>query len=120
MPSATPLNALPYMIDADPLADVATIMQTLAERIEALTPVTGAASVSIAAAVSGAQAVTFPVGKFAAAPRVFCTVEGTNGAYTAFASGITTSGATIRARHVDGTSTTVTLPVQWVAIGVDE
>ena len=120
MPSSTADNAFPYMVDGDPLADVASIMQTLAERVDKLTPLTGRATVSLAAAASGAQAIAFPVGKFATPPRVFCTIESGSTAYSAFVSGITTTAATVRVRHNDGTSGTTSIDVQWVALDVDE
>lgn len=120
MSGTTTDNLIPYMVDGDDLNDVATIMQALAERVDKLTPMTGRVNVPVTASATGSAAITFPAGKFATAPRVFCTPEASTTAYSAYVSGITTTGATVRVRHNDGTSQTSSVDVQWVALRVDE
>jgi hypothetical protein len=120
MPASTPDNLIPYMVDSDPLADVASIMQDLAERVEKLTPITGRATCTLVGAASGAANITFPAGKFATPPRVFTTIESGSTAYASYVSVTSATAATVRVRHVDGTAASTSIDVQWVAIDVDE
>lgn len=75
----------------------------------------GVQSVTISAAVTGTAAVTFPAGRFSAAPAV--TAVAANSNYTAFVSSVTASGFTCGARRADGTTVTATLDVHWIAAG---
>lgn len=120
MPSQTADNLIPYPVDSDPVADLATAVQALAERVDKLTPLTGKVTVPVTAANNGSIAVAFPVGKFDGAPRVLTTIESGSSAYSSYVNGITTTGATIRVRHNDGTSQTTAVDVQWCALDVDE
>lgn len=99
MPSDTARHDFPYMVDSDPMADVATIMQTLAERIEAIVPVLYHTTLVVASGSSfQSKAIVFPTA-YAAAPSVLVQVS-TKGAasagYYASAYNITTTGCDIR------------------------
>lgn len=115
MPSSTTDNAIPFMVDGDDLADVATIMQTLAERVDDLTPVRGTVVVTVSASASGSQAVAFPAGKFSAAPIVVTGVQAGATPYVASAASITATGFTANVRHAAGTSSSTTVTVHYVA-----
>lgn len=115
MPSDTGApHEVPYMVDGDPLADVADIMRTLAERVEAITPVRGTATINLAAAASGSVAVVFPV-TFATAPIVTATVIRGNHFYIVSADAVTTAGMTLRVQHANSTSFTTAVVVNWSA-----
>lgn len=119
MPSQTNHHDVPYMVDGDPLANVATIMQTLAERMEALLPISGRVTVTVTSSASGSAAVAFPAGKFPAGAtiRVVCsTVIAGNTSYFAYQSSATNTGFTARVRHHDGTVQSTTVDVDWIAV----
>lgn len=119
MPSQTNHHDIPYPVDADPPADAATAMQALAERLEALLPISGRVTVTVTAAASGSQAVAFPAGKFpvGATVRVVCSTNiAGNTSYFAYASSATNTGFTARVRHHDGTVQSTTVDVDWVAV----
>lgn len=99
MPSDTARHDYPFMVDGDPLADVATIMQTLAERIEAIVPVLYHTTVVVASGSSfQSKSIVWPTA-YAAAPSVVVQAS-TKGAasagYYASAYNITTTGCDIR------------------------
>lgn len=61
----------------------------------------GQVTVTVAnGSISGTQAVSFPAGRFTIAPLVTVTGAGTT-IFVGSASGVTTSGCTINARHID-------------------
>lgn len=119
MPGQTNHHDVPYMVDSDDMADVATIMQTLSERVEALLPISGRVTVNVAAAANGSAAVAFPAGKFpvGATVRVTCsTVVAGATSYFAYQSSATNTGFTARVRHHDGAVQTTTVDVDWIAV----
>lgn len=98
MPSSTARNAVPYMVDGDPLADVATIMQTLAERLDDIISPYYTTVVVASGTTFQSKAIVWPAA-FASAPSVLVQVA-TKGAatagYYAAAYDVTTTGCTIR------------------------
>jgi hypothetical protein len=73
-------------------------------------------TVSVSASTNGNVNVTFKRA-FSKIPKVIVVVTGGYSAYHAVTSNVTTTGFTITVRHVDGTSATFNVPVDWLAIG---
>jgi len=115
MPSDTGApHTIPYMVDGDPLADVADIMRTLAERVEERLGQRGRVDVNVAAASVGSVVVVFPIA-FAAPPIVQVTTQ-TNTLMLATVEAITATQMTVGVRHVNGTNVTGTYNVGWLAV----
>lgn len=110
----------PYPDPADPVANTDLAIKALADFLNANGfKVIHAAqvSVSVAAAITGSTAVTFPAGKFSAAPMVICQALGFSGAYTAEPTALpTATGFTLGVRRQDGTSTTATVQCHYIAL----
>lgn len=116
MPTTTPAPlSVPYMIEADPLADVAAIMQSLAERVDKLLPARGQATINLASAASGSVAVVFPAGKFTSAPNVQATVIRGASFYVVSVTNVTKDGCTIYVQHANSTAFTAAVLVDWSA-----
>lgn len=98
MPGSTAKRAIPYMVDGDPLADVATIMQMLAERVDDVTAIYYTTVVVASGSTFQSKSIVWP-SAFAAAPSVVCQVA-TKGAatagYYAAAYSVTATGCDIR------------------------
>lgn len=75
----------------------------------------GSVVVSISGSATGSAAITFPGSRFTQAPIVIATLNDASG-YAASVASITTTGATITLRHLDGTTATLTRTVGWFAI----
>lgn len=119
MPSDTGAqHSIPYMVDGDPLADVADIMQSLAQRVETLLPINGTKVVAVAASSTGTAAVVFPVGRFSVAPHVMVAAQAGATPYIVSVSAITAAGCNVNVRHCDGTSATANVTVGWTATPV--
>lgn len=119
MPGQTNHHDIPYPVAGDPVADIDTIVQSTAERLEALLPISGRVTVTVTASASGSAAVAFPAGKFpvGATIRVTCsTVIAGNTSYFAYQSSATNTGFTARVRHHDGTVQSTTVDVDWIAV----
>lgn len=114
MPDTTDRNSLEYPIGADPVSSIDVIVQALAERVDALIGEQGESTVNLVAAVTGSLVVTF-LNPFAAPPLVSTGVKTTTGLYVVGAHTITTTQMTLTVRRVDGTATTVAVPVMWHA-----
>lgn len=75
----------------------------------------GSASVSISASTSGSNTtIVFPSNRFSVAPLV--TLGSKSIAYNASAQSVVSGGMTVSARHIDGTSATTTVTVEWHAV----
>ena len=115
MPSDTGApHTIPYMVDGDPLADVADIMRTLAERVEERLGQRGTVAVAVAAASLGSVVVTFPIA-FAAAPIVQVTTQN-NTLMLATVESITATQMTVGVRHINATNVTGSYTVGWLAL----
>ena len=115
MPSST---ALGFRVpdDSDPFADGATATRNLGEDVNDKVGLlaSGSVVVSLVAAATGTAAVVFPVGRFAAAPRVVATPQAST-LYAASVSAVTAAGCNITLRHLDSTVGTVDVTVSWIA-----
>lgn len=119
MPSTTPGHDIPYMVDGDPLADVATIMQALAEQVEAQVPLVqgGVVYVTVGASTAEASAaVVFPK-PFSAAPVVTVS-QGQGGIFynPPRIDTPTATGVNVYASKT-GTSGSATIKCYWIAVG---
>lgn len=113
MPSNTGApHEYPYMVDGDPLADVADIMQTLAQRVAELEGQRGVEPIPVAAAASGLVTITFPI-PFAAVPHMQVTSDNT--LMLGAVDTITTTGCRLAVRHVNNLNVTGTYNVMWRA-----
>lgn len=79
----------------------------------------GSVNISVVASITGSVAVVFGTA-FAVAPKVIASVGTTAvpsgvAAYNISVFDVATTGFTAFARHIDGTSTTITVPIMWVA-----
>lgn len=97
MPSQTPVFALPYPLGTDPVADGDDAIKALAERIEALHVASRQVATSAFFPVgTTSQVVTFPAGRFSAAPAVVATpTAGANVAMVTNVGGVTATGCTV-------------------------
>lgn len=119
MPSDTGApQTIPYMVDGDPLADVADIMRSLAERVERQLGQSGYVDITVTGASVGSQAVVFPVA-FTAVPNV--QVTSNNSLMLAAADAQATTGFTAWVRHINATTVTgpSTYRVYWRATPMD-
>lgn len=76
----------------------------------------GSASITITAAAAGTTAVVFPA-PFSSAPTVVATLNSGSSTYIAGIGSKTASGFNAIAFHRAGTSTTVTVTADWIAVG---
>lgn len=113
MPGSTARRGLPYMVDTDPMADVAQSIEDLALALDKT--IRGTATITLAASASGSVAVTFPAGLFSAAPIVTATVIRAAHFYIVSADSITSSGMTLRVQHANSTSFSTSVVVHWTA-----
>lgn len=119
MPSSTS-RGYRYMVDGDPLGDVAVATENLANDIESKLKRIESGTVtsaSLAAGTSGDVTVTFG-SAFAAAPKMALAIV-VNGSdpslFTAMVKTKSTTGAVLRVKNGSGSS--VAIPVDWIAQG---
>lgn len=74
----------------------------------------GTETISISGSTTGSATVTFPSSRFTVSPVV--TAVASNSAYNLSVTSLSSTGCTINARHIDGTSATVTFTVYWTGI----
>lgn len=74
----------------------------------------GTETISISGSATGSATVTFPSSRFTVSPVV--TAVANNSAYNLSITSLSSTGCTINARHIDGTSTTTTITVYWTGI----
>jgi hypothetical protein len=74
----------------------------------------GFVNVSVSASIEGSLNVTFSKA-YASPPDIFVVTR--NSSYVASTVGVTSTGFTIKARHIDGTSTTASVSCHWIAVG---
>jgi len=113
-------NGLPYPEPTDPVAQGAAAIKALAEavdpRVGARAIATGQATLtSITPNTLATLAVSFPAGRFTAAPLVFVSLNAANvhGCTPAAATAITASGFTLNGARTTGNAN---IPVSWLAI----
>lgn len=116
MPSTTP-HGFRYPLDSDPVSDAAAAVRNLANDVDDKVGAFAAGSVTVVLnpGSNGSAAVTFPLGRFAAAPRVVATVNGTNG-YVASTNSVTATGFNAVVRQINDVSATANVPVTWIAV----
>jgi hypothetical protein len=117
MPTTT--NGLPYPAPGD-APDGAAQIKALAEALPVHRVPTamaaGAARISLSSQVIASAVVTFPAGRFSAAPRVSVTPQGTS-VYSAHNLGApTATSVTVGVRKIDGLATTGDVDVSWFAV----
>lgn len=107
-----------YPQGTDPVADLAAIVQTLADELDAHVPRV-AKGETTRNYTSGTESVsvTFPAGRFSVPPLVLTTVtsgnpSGASGYVSVWANNITTSGCDLQFRRSSASSITAT----WVAV----
>jgi hypothetical protein len=115
----TTASGYPYPEDTDLLAQGAQAIKALANAAEprAGQSAAGTAQVTINGQSIASAAVTFPVGRFTAAPNVTAAAVGGAGAWTSgMVSGITATGCVVWVRNFSGSAGGSTpLPCCWVA-----
>lgn len=113
-------SGYPYPTGTDRVMDGDDAIKALAEAVEARLRVSaaGLVVVNVNAAINGSTAVTFPVGRFSAAPAVAATVHTSPGNYYAGTTAVTATGTTVFATHRDGTSGTIAINASWIATAV--
>jgi hypothetical protein len=122
MPASTPVYALPYPLNTDPVTNGDDTIKALAERVEALMrdrSQAGTVSMSWASNTITTLAVTFPRG-FASTPRVFTNITSGDGSVARWGSrcsAVTTSGFTMMVFAGFGGPAQVGsgIPVAWFA-----
>lgn len=120
MPSDTGApHSIPYMVDGDPLADVADIMRTLAERVDALLDQVdselgqhGIETLTAAGVSVVTQTIVFPV-PFAAPPHM--QVTSNHNFMIGTVDTITATGCRLCVRHINATTITGSFEVMWRA-----
>jgi hypothetical protein len=73
------------------------------------------ANVSVSNAATGSLAVTFPAGRFTAAPAVSATAQSSNYFAVVWATP-TATGFSVGVRQYTNTVATITVPVAWTAV----
>lgn len=121
MPANTS-RGYPYMLDTDPLADVAERIQALAVAIDTRLVRqihAGSKNVTVAAgSATQADTFTFPVGKFTQPPFVIPVIRGTS-FYAIGISAPSAASCAFTVRHLDGTVAPAggtSLAVDYIAI----
>ena len=120
MPSTTPApDSIPYMLDGDPLADVADIMASLAARVDRQLGIRGFVDITVTGAATANLPVVFPVGTFTSTPIIVVTSN--NSAMLGAMQNPTAAGFDAYVRHIN--NTTITGPsvyrVYWHAMPSD-
>jgi hypothetical protein len=92
-------------------------IKALAEKVDALlgTTAAGVSTVTVSAATSGQSVITFPAGRFAAAPSAVLANPKESSIYLASTATYTATTFTALARRADGTSFSGTVTFAWIA-----
>jgi len=119
---ANTAKGYPYPVGTDRVMDGDDAIHSLATAVETLLGVAASGSVVVTlttGAFTGNTAVTFPVGRFLAAPMGFACCHSGPTAYYGSAGQPTTGGMTVYATHRAGTTvgSNTNLTVSWMAIG---
>jgi hypothetical protein len=121
---ASTSKGFPYPLGTDRVADGDNAIQALAEKVDTAAGLHAAGSVTVtttgANPSEGAVAVTFPAGRFTAAPRVVLQqlnqLPGAAADYsTLYPNGLTAGGFTVNCRRHDAKPVSAV----WVAIQID-
>lgn len=114
MPGTTS-KGFPYPLGTEPVADGDDAIKNLAQSVDSKVGVlaSGLASVVLSSQIQNSITVTFPAGRFVAAPNVVATSE--SGNYVAMSTSPTTTNVLIWASSKTGVSSSGTVPVRWIA-----
>lgn len=110
----TPTLGLPYPAPSDP-PDGATQIQALAEAVEAAVQA-GVVTVAATSSITGSQPVTFPAA-FSGLPVVVASCVSAGGIWNAAVTNLSPTGFDAVIRNVDGTPSSASINVQWIAVG---
>ena len=106
---------LPYP-DGTDSPDVAGDLAALVAALDAKPIVaSGTVTFTLSSANNSTEPILFPSGRFTAAPRVVAVQRGT-GQWNCASGSVTSTGADLTVRHIDGTNTTGSVIVDWVAV----
>lgn len=101
------------------LTDWEKRLYTLERALQSQPPTLGGrAVVSVSSSNTGTETISFPAGTFDGAPAVTVTPHGSN--YVGQLGAITETTAVLRVSHVNGTSATTDVDVDWTAVQVTE
>lgn len=117
MPSTTAQLAIPIPLDADPVADGALAIRNAMNDLDARIK-SGSSSVVVTASASGSLAVTFATAFSAGTPKIIaCQADTANpsAVWHVAVANKTNTGFTINVRHIDNSSVSVTVKVDWWA-----
>ena len=119
MPAQTP-NGYPYPLGTDAVSQGDDAIKALADTLDArmgnLAMAAGMLTGQVTSNVSVVVALTFPVGRFSAAPMVAGIGYNTSTSFVNFSSA-TKDGCSMTVKHYTGTTGTYTFPFSWIAIG---
>lgn len=117
---ANTAHGYPYPLGTDRVMDGDDAIHALADAVESKlrASAAGLVVVNIAAAGSGSVAVTFPAGRFLAAPAVSVGVHTSPTNYYGGTTAVAASGCTVFASHRDGTSASIAINASWTATEV--
>jgi hypothetical protein len=117
----TPTQLLPYP-ELNDAANVPVDMKELADRLEALLSkgqslavAAGLATLTLTNASNAEITVTFPAGRFSAAPAVVATINASVSTWYAYVKSITATNCIIGIRQINGSLTTASIAVGWIA-----
>lgn len=116
MPSTT-TRGFRYPLDSDPVSDGAAAVRNLADDVNSKVGAIarGTSTVTVTASTIGTAAVSFPAGRFTAAPAVVATGNNSS-VWMAYVQAVTKDRFTLGVRQVQGTSTSATVSVHWIAV----
>ncbi len=115
------INGIPALDDLDPAALVGQYSRDLRTELNdgrlPFAIASGTVTITLASQAGNSQSVTFPAGRFSTPPIVMATKQaGTLAKASVYAVGVTASGCSIGLYQGDGTSTSGSVQVGWIAI----
>ena len=108
----------PYPEPNDPVGQGDDVIKALAQAVDDKVGASaaGTATISLAAASAGSVAVTFPAGRFSAAPAVTASANNTAAQHYVMNTGTPSPGGVIVvASQKASTQATISFPVSWIA-----
>ena len=110
-------SGYPYPEPSDAVAQGADAIKALALAVDGAAgkSASGTVQIKLTNAATGQMAITFPPGRFTAAPLVVATPVGSFLYCAAVGAPVTAAGCNILLFNRDGTSSNVTLNVNWTA-----
>lgn len=117
MPTTT-TRGYPVPLDSDPVCDGAEATRLLGQAVNDKVGIVacGIISVPVAASAAGTVVLTYPAGRFSAAPVVALAPRNASYNASVAGSGGTNVNVTIAVRHIDNTSATTSVDVMWIAV----